>query len=462
MALSEAARTLKGKSVDDRTGLSFKGLLSKPAVFGSLIPVVTLLNAFVGMLLPKLMAPRAFGEYSLVITLLNYGLIFDLGASQVIDRRMLEYLGTGRSDLARSIGDKLLWLRLAIAVFAFLMTSLVLTALSISDLLPFALGAGVLATLAGLADMVALGPVYIYRARSQRRNYAIGTTILLSALIFARLGGLVAAGLTGCLVALAVWYVTCALLFHREMPLNVAERPSFREAMSLIGSGIPFFVTVFIWSFYLTGNRWVASFLIAPDQFGVFAFSANIFTLLVGAVGGLSAFYYPKIVERIHGSAPFAQSAVLTRDLCGLVAIVMCVMGVGIVLAGVLISAIYPQYSEAIETSRIILVAVAPMGLASWLLPLSLTAGNRPLVDGLIIYPLATVILGVAIYILYLHFGDAGAAWASTISALPLNAMQLLMLRHARVLKTRDTLLLFGISVAACLILGLFAWRVSV
>src|SRR5471032_3161333 len=100
MALSEAARTLKGKSVDDQTGLSFRGLLSKPAVFGSLIPVVTLLNALVGMLLPKLMAPRAFGEYSLVITLLNYGLIFDLGASQVIDRRMLEYLGTGRSDLA--------------------------------------------------------------------------------------------------------------------------------------------------------------------------------------------------------------------------------------------------------------------------------------------------------------------------------------------------------------------------
>jgi len=459
--LSETAPALKGKSVNDQTRLSPNGLLSKPAIFGSLIPIVTLLNAVVGMVLPKMMEPRIFGEYSLVITLLNYGLIFDLGASQVIDRRILAYLGTGRADLARSIGDRILWLRLAIAVIAFLLTSLVLATLSMVDMLPFALGAGVLAALAGLADMVALGPVYIYRAQSQRRNYAIGTTILLSGLIFARLGGLMVAGLTGCLVALAVWYVTCAFLFQREMPLKASERPSFREAMSLIGSGIPFFATVFIWSFYLTGNRWVASFLIPPDQFGVFAFSANIFTLLVGAVGGLSAFYYPKIVERIHGSDPFALSGVLTRDLCGLVAIVMCVMGVGIVLAGFLISAIYPQYHEAIETSRIILVAVPSMALASWLLPLSLIAGNRPLVDGLVIYPLATVILGVAIYILYYRFGDAGAAWGSTISALPLNIMQLLVLRHARILRTRDTLVLFGVSLAACVILGLFAWGAS-
>ncbi|MGD0432063.1 MAG: hypothetical protein ABSA58_13320 [Acetobacteraceae bacterium] len=460
--MSEAVPALKGKSLNTQTRLSSKGLLSKPAVFGSLIPIVTLLNAAVGMLLPKMMEPRVFGEYALVITLMNYGLIFDLGGSQVIDRRVLAYLGTGRADLARSIGERLLWLRLGIAVVVFLLTSVALATLAMANVLPFRLSGGLLASLAGLADMVALGPVYIYRARSQRRDYAIGTAILLSGLIFARLGGLVAAGLTGCLAALAVWYVTCAFLFHRDMPLKASERPSVREAMSLIGDGLPFFLTVFIWSFYVTGNRWIASFLIAPDQFGLFAFSANIFSLLVGAVGGLSAFYYPKIVERIVGSGPYALSGVLTRDLCGLVGVVTCVMGVGVVLAGFLISVIYPSYHDGIETARIILVAVPPMALASWLLPLSLIAGNRPLVDGLVIYPLANAILGVSIYFLYRRFGDVGAAWASTISVLPLNAMQLLMLRHARILRTQDTIILFGVSLAACVILGLFAWRVSV
>ena len=230
----------------------------------------------------------------------------------------------------------------------------------------------------------------------------------------------------------------------------------------MIGSGIPFFATVFIWSFYVTGNRWVASFLIAPDQFGLFAFSANIFSLLVGTAGSLSAFYYPKIVERIHGSPSYALSGVLTRDLSGLVGIVTCVMAVGVLLAGFLIGVIYPQYRQGIDTARIILVAVPPMALEAWLLPLSLTAGNRPLVDGLVIYPLATVILGVAIFILYRHHGEEGIAIASTIGALPLNAMQLMMLRHVKIIRTRDALVLFAATLAACVLLGLFArWMIA-
>jgi O-antigen/teichoic acid export membrane protein len=460
-AMNEAEPAFEANNLNSPMRSSPKRLLSNPAVFGSLIPLLALLNAVVGMLLPKLMEPRVFGEYALVITLFSYGLIFDLGASQVMDRRILEYLGTGRTDLARRIGDQLLWMRLGIAVAAFLLIGLVLATLAMTKLLPFSLGAGLLATLAGLAYMVALGPVCIYRARSQRRNYAIGDAVLSSGLVIARLGGLIVAGLTGCLAALAAWYVTGAFLFHRNMPLKASERPSVRVALSLIGSGIPFFATAFIWSFYITGNRWIASFLIAPDQFGLFAFSANIFSLMVGSVGSLSPFYYPKIVERIHGAARYALSGTIARDLCGLVGVIMCVMGGGILLAGFLIDVIYPQYHEGIATARIILVAVPSMALAAWLLPLSQIAGNRPLIDGLAIYPLATVILGITIHILYHKFGDNGAAWASTISALPLNAMQLAMLRHVRILKTRDALAIFAASVTACVVLGLFAWRMS-
>ncbi|MGD0432369.1 MAG: hypothetical protein ABSA58_14890 [Acetobacteraceae bacterium] len=408
------------------------------------------------------MEPRIFGEYALVITLFNYGLIFDLGISQVIDRRVLAYLGSGRPDMARSIGDRLLWLRLAVAVIAFPLTSLALTILAMEKELPFSLSAGLLAALAGLAYMLALGPIYIYRARSQRRDYAIGDFILSLGLIFIRLGGLIIAGVTGCLAALATWYVACAVLFHRHMPLKASERPSFRDGASLVGSGIPFFATVFIWSFYVTENRWVASFLIAPDQFGLFAFSANVFSLLVGTAGSLSAFYYPKIVERICGSASYALSRVLIRDLCGLVGIVTIVMGAGILLAGFLIGVIYPPYRQGIDTVRIILVAVPPMALAAWLLPLSLTAGNRPLVDGLVIYPLATVILGSSIYILYHRYGDEGAAWASTIGAFPLNAMQLMMLRHVKILRTWHALILFATTLAASVLLGLFSWGLIV
>jgi O-antigen/teichoic acid export membrane protein len=457
--LSEVAPALQRSGRNGEARAAAKTLLARPAVFGSLIPIVTVLNAVVGMLLPQMMEPRTFGEYSLVVTLFNYGLIFDLGVSQIIDRRIPAYLGAGQAGRALSIGDRLLWVRLSIGVITFAVTSLALTTLATENRLPFSLSAGLFAAFAGLADMVALGPVCIHRARSERRDYAIRVAILLSGLVFARLGGLIAGGLVGCFAALSVWYTCCALSFHWHMPLKVAERPKAQEVISLITQGIPFFATAFIWAFYVTGNRWIASFLIPSDQFGLFAFSANIFSLLVGAAGGFSAFYYPKMAERIAQSNPYAVSGLLTRDLCGLTGAMAGMTAIGIGLAGILTRTIYPHYLQGVETARVILVAVPPMVLASWLMPLSLSTGKRPLVDGLVIYPFASVILAIAIYLLYRQFGDEGAAWASTISALPLVGMQLLVLYHARIFRMRDALILSAAAFGGCVALGLLAWR---
>ena len=459
--MSETAPAIAPGNVNGQPQPLRKSILSKPAVFGSLIPIVTLLNAIVGMLLPQMMEPRVFGEYSLVVTLFNYGLIFDFGMSQMIDRRIPAHIGSGRSDLAQSIGEKLLWVRLGVGVMTFGLTAAVLAVLAVDHALPFGLSAGLFAALAGLADMIALGPVCIYRARSERREYAILIATLLFGLIVARLGGLILGGLTGCFAALAVWYVTCAVLIHRRMPLQLAARPGAAEALSLIKAGLPFFATSFIWAFYVTGNRWIASFLIEPDQFGQFAFSANIFSLLVGAAGGFSAFYYPKIAERIAGSGVYAVSSKLTKDLSLLTAAVSVIMGIGILLAGLLITLIYPRYLPSVETARIILVAIPPVVLASWLMPVSMSSGNRPLIDGLITFPVATLILGAAIVFLYQHFGEAGAAWGSTASAIPLIGMQLTILHHAKILRGRDALILFAVNLGTCLTLGFFAWALG-
>jgi O-antigen/teichoic acid export membrane protein len=433
-------------------------LLARPMVFGSLIPIVTVLNAVVGMLLPKLMVPRIFGEYSLVVTLFNYGLIFDFGVSQIIDREIPAKLGLGRSELARKIADRLLWVRLIIAAVTFVSACAALAVLARTDRLPFGLAAGVLATFAGLADMVALGPACIYRANSQRRAYALRIAILLSGLIFARLGGLIAGGVDGCFAALSIWYVGCGFWFHRNMPLRAAERPTRRETASFIAQGMPFFTTAIIWSFYVTENRWVASFLIPPDQFGQFAFSANIFSLLVGAAGGFSAFYYPKVVERIAGGGAWSMSRALTRDLAAVVGATVVVMAVGVALAGSVVPVVYPGYASGITTIRVILVAVPPMVLASWLMPISLSVGNRPLIDGLIIFPVAAISLAVAMSLFYGRSGDAGAAWASTISAFALIAMQLLMLRYTKVLRAVDACVMLFSCIVGCSLIALLAW----
>jgi O-antigen/teichoic acid export membrane protein len=434
-------------------------LLGRPAVFGSLIPVVILLNALVGMLLPTLMTPRAFGEYSLVVTLFQYGLIFDLGASQLADRWIPPLLATGRVDEAEAVGQRLLWLRFYVGIAAYAATALVLAALAGFGRLPFGLAAGLLSALAGVLYMVSMGPLCVWRARSARRNYAICCSTLSFGLVVARPGGMVAGGLLGCFGALALWYAAFGGLFHLRMPPRPALRPGLIEAASLTARGVPFFATSFIWAFYLTANRWFASMLIEPEQLGQFAFSANIFALLVGSAAGGSAFYYPRIAERLAAGGPYEVSRRLSGDCIRLVGAMAALMAVGVVLAGPLIGLIYPLYLHGVGAARILLVAVPPLVLASWLMPVSLSGGHRPWIDGVVVYPAATVLLGAAVFGLHRLAGSDGAAWASTVSAVPLVAMQLAVLTHARILRAADAARLFGVTVACCVALaGLVLW----
>jgi len=429
---------------------TLQALLSRPVVFGSLIPVVILLNALVGMLLPTLMAPREFGEYSLVVTLFQYGLIFDLGASQLADRWIPPLLATRQLEEADAVGQRLLWLRLYVGIGSYAAAAAIMTTLAAFGRLPFGLMAGLLSALAGILYMLALGPLCIWRARSARRNYAICSSTLSLGLVIARPGGMIAGGLLGCFGALAIYYAAFGGLFHSRMPLRRALRPGLAQAASLVARGIPFSATSFIWAFYLTANRWFAVMLIPPEQFGQFAFGANIFALLVGAAGGGSAFYYPRIAEQLATSGAYAVSRRLSRDCIRLVGAMTLLVAVGVVLAGMLIGLIYPLYLHSLGSARILLVAVPPLVLASWLMPVSLSGGHRPWIDGVVVYPAATVLLGAAVFGLYRLAGSDGVAWASTVSAVPLVAMQLAVLAHAKILRAGDAARLLGATVACC------------
>lgn len=429
---------------------ALQGLLSRPVMFGSLIPVVILLNALVGMLLPTLMAPREFGEYSLVVTLFQYGLIFDLGASQLADRWIPPLLATKQLTEADAVGQRLLWLRLYVGIVSYTVVAAIMTALAAFGKLPFGLAAGLLSALAGILYMIALGPLCVWRARSARRNYAICSSTLSFGLVIARPGGMIAGGLLGCFGALALYYAAFGGMFHSRMPLRRALRPGLAQAASLVARGIPFSATSFIWAFYLTANRWFAVMLIPSEQFGQFAFGANIFALLVGAAGGGSAFYYPRIAEQLAASGPYAVSRRLCIDCIRLVGAMTLLVAVGVVLAGVLIGLIYPLYLHAVGGARILLVAVPPLVLASWLMPVSLSGGHRPWIDGVVVYPAATLLLGAAVFGLHRLLGSDGAAWASTVSAVPLVAMQLAVLTHAKILRAGDAARLLGVTAACC------------
>ena len=440
-----------------RPRLPVPALLSRPAVFGGLMPVVTVLNALVGMALPKLMTPYQFGTYALAVTLFQYGLIFDLGASQLADRMIPARLGRGLAKAAEQAGQQLLWLRLAVGAVTIAACVPVLFTLSALGALPFAPGLGLLSAAAGIAYMAAMGPACVYRANSARRNYALSIIALSLGLVIARPAGLILGGMAGCFAALAAWYAGLALLFHARLPPRPQARPTIQRGIALLASGLPYFATSFIWAFYVTGNRWFASGLIPRGAFGTFAFAANIFSLLVGAGSGFSAFYYPRLSEGIARGGAFAVSQRLRSDCIKLMAGLCAAMAAGIVLANPLVGVIYPHYQPGVPAVQIMLVAVPPMILASWLMPISLSNGQRPWIDGTVVFPIATLILAVAEQLLFSRYASMGAAAASTVSAVPLVAMQLGVLCHARILRPSHAAALFAITLLATTALAMLA-----
>jgi O-antigen/teichoic acid export membrane protein len=196
----------------------------------------------------------------------------------------------------------------------------------------------------------------------------------------------------------------------------------------------------------------------SPSEFGHFAFAANAYSLLVGAFSAFSAFYYPRIARRLAAEAPRAVSRTIAQDCTLLTLASSAIVALGIVVAGPLLAFIYPQYSGSANALRILLAAVPAMSLASWLLPLSLSAGRRPWVDGLIVYPAATAFLFIATWWLDGRIGIDGIAVASIVVALPLVAMQLIQLCHADVVTVGAAIRLLAIAMLVSVALGLLSW----
>ena len=101
------------------------------------------------------------------------------------------------------------------------------------------------------------------------------------------------------------------------------------------------------------------------------------------------------------------------------------------------------------------------MVLISWILPISLSSGRRPWVDGVVVYPAASLILYAAIHVLSPRFGDIGTAAASIASALPLLVALLAQLVHARIVKVSAASLIFATATAVTAGLCALIWLIE-
>ncbi len=431
---------------------------SRSLLLYALMPALSGVNAVVGLVIPALLGPADFGQYSIAVTLFQYGLIFDFGISQLIDRRVPVLISTDRPAAARFIGEAL-WVRLYIASGGMIVAAALMYGLASRGRLPFSLLAGLLSLAAGLSFMLALGPTAVYRATSRRREFALAGAAGASALAIMRPAGMVLGGISECFAGLLACYAAMAAFLQLRMPIKAAQRPGLRQAVRLLLQGLPLFATSFVWAFYMTANRWVVSFLAPPLDLGHFAFASNMAYLLVGTLAMMSQFYYPAIVGRAATGGTFSMSRVIARDLCALAVLVALPTAVGIVVGPRLIELAYRTFLDSAGAVRIILVAVPSLTVSSWLMPLSLSTATRPWIEGALIYPAALLVLVASTWGGYHLDGIAGASWGLSASAPALLVLQVCNLRVTRLLSWRHAIQVIAVaSLATALLAALALW----
>ena len=409
--------------------------------FYAAMPALSAVNAGVGLLLPRLLEPAEFGRYAVVVTLFQYGLIFDIGLSQLTDRRVPLLLGSDQHEALARFRNHVLWTRLYLA--AVLLAGGAAAFLAVqgwamrggSD---FPAGAGFLSLAAGVFFMLVLGPGSFFRATSDRRGFGCINIAVMLILAVARPVGILLGGIVGCFALLGAAYAALAVRVQAAMPLSRAGRPAPADAAKLLLQGFPLFLTSFVWAFYMTANRWVVSGLANDLEVGHFAFGSNVVTLTVGAIGGLAQFYYPRIVTRCAAEGPFAVSARIKRDFCIMAVAIGLPTVVGILAGPALIAAFYPKFMASATVVQLLLLAVPSLVVASWLMPVSLSTADHPWVEGLVVYPVALAVLLAVTRMGFGLDGIRGAAFGLVASAAPLLVLQLWTLRLARLLTWED------------------------
>ncbi len=254
-----------------------------------------------------------------------------------------------------------------------------------------------------------------------------------------------------------LFYAALALWLLSDLHFAPGQQPGFRRSWSLLVEGFPLLITSLVWAFYLTANRWVMSYLVPQTELGRFAFGTNIVCLIVGAIGSMAQFYYPKIVRRFAAEGAFSVSYTVVRDFAVLAVLVSVPTALGITIGPWLIDHVYPKFVGSEAAVRLFLVALPSLVVASWLMPLSLSTAARPWVEGILVYPVALALLMATTRLGFAFGGIAGAASGFAASSLPLVALQLCNLHLTRLVKLRHAALLFLIVAAATALLAALA-----
>jgi O-antigen/teichoic acid export membrane protein len=371
--------------------------------------IVTGLSVATSMLAPRFLGPAAFGTFTLLTSLFQYATKTDLGLSQLADRK-LAVAGAeadGAANILRSrltVGSAVLGVAIPVAMLIAWMTGK----------LP-APGAA-LAIAAGGAFMIANGPVTVFRAESKVWEFTAAALLLNIGLTAPRLAGLVFGGVTGCFIALALWYGALAALLSRSIPMTTKAAPT----LSMVRLALPLFAFNALWELYLSGNRWISAGLSSPEDFGLFAFGANLALTGIGMLATIAQVRYPKILAQIGKHPPGAGSRLVEREALFLCLLLSVGAAMAIIATGPMIHLVFPRFERAAPVTMALAISCVPLGVVAAIIPLVISLSPRPWAHAIALFAPAFILLLGGMAAGNRMGGIAGQGWACTAAGLAL------------------------------------------
>jgi O-antigen/teichoic acid export membrane protein len=373
--------------------------------------VIIFLSVGTSLLAPRLLGPVAFGTFTLLTSLFQYASKADLGLSQLADKKLALGSGAeagGAADILHVrliIGATVLGAAIPIGITIALITRklpAVDTALAIG---------------AGGAFMIANGPITVFRATSKVWEFTAAALIGHAGLTAPRLAGLVFGGVTGCFAALALWFGGLAAVLCRSVAPS-AEGPT--PILPMVRMALPLFAFNSFWEIYLSANRWISAGLSSAEDFGLFAFGANLALIGVGMLATIAQVRYPKILAQIGKHPPGTCSSLVERDALVLCLVLWAGVAVAIIATRPTIQFVFPHFDRAAPATVALAVSCVPLSVVASNLPILISLSSRPWAHAIRIFmPAFTILVGTMIAANRIG-GIAGQAWACTAAGFAL------------------------------------------
>lgn len=358
-----------GQTVRDQS------IFLRPSTYaiGSLF--LTILSSATTLAAPQLLSEHDFAAFVLLASFFQLAARFDFGLSERADQ-----YGAGRGNQAEA-RQNLVAARFAIALIVMVIAlSLILSfdfvsaAISKIDLL--------LALSGGLLAMISVGPVTIARSRNDIRSFTKLALALQLGMTIPRLLGLLASGTTGCYSALLAWYLLFAIRSLRSLKGTAFDMKAFSDE---IGKSIPLFTFSTLWLCYQFSARWISASISNPEIFSTLAFAFNLLAVMTGTVTTIGQAYYPRFLSLMEKREQKAISILFRKDTIALLSGLFCALLLGLPLLPLGLSYFYLKHLPYLANIYVVTIAIIPLSLSLWFIPLITAITRRPLTDTFIV-----------------------------------------------------------------------------